>query len=48
VIISVLQKRIALRPVLADARRRLAIGQKDGSELYEGELASAVEAAVAA
>lgn len=37
-----LRQRIALEPVLAEARRRLAAGEADDTELYDGELAAAV------
>jgi hypothetical protein len=37
-----LRQRTADGPVLAEARRRLAAGQPDDSELYDGELADAV------
>jgi hypothetical protein len=37
-----LRQRIAVAPVLAEARRRLASGPPDDSELYDGELAAAV------
>jgi hypothetical protein len=40
-----LRQRIAVGPVLAEARQRLASGRLDDSELYEGELAAAVESA---
>jgi hypothetical protein len=40
-----LRQSIAVVPVLAEARRRLASGRPDDSELYDGELAAAVEAA---
>jgi hypothetical protein len=39
-----LRQRIAVGPVLAEARRRLDAGRSDDSELYDGELAAAVEA----
>ena len=38
-----LRQDIATAPALAEARRRLAAGRADDSELYEGELAGAVE-----
>jgi hypothetical protein len=37
-----LRQRLAVEPVLAEARRRLAVGRPDDSELYDGELAVAV------
>ena len=40
-----LRQRIAVHPVLAEARQRLASGRVDDSELYECELADAVESA---
>jgi hypothetical protein len=40
-----LRQGIAVAPVLAEARRRLSGGKPDDSELYDGELAAAVEAA---
>jgi hypothetical protein len=40
-----LRQRIAVEPVLAEARRRLAAGHPDDSELYDGELAAAVAGA---
>jgi hypothetical protein len=40
-----IRQRIAAGPVVAEARRRLATDQMDDSELYDGKLASAVEAA---
>jgi hypothetical protein len=39
-----LRQRVAVGPVLAEAHRRLALGRPDDSELYDGELADAVEA----
>jgi hypothetical protein len=39
-----LRQQIAIGPVREEARRRLAAGRSDDSELYEGELAAAVEA----
>jgi hypothetical protein len=33
----------AVKPVLIEARRRLEVGQPDDSEMYDGELARAVE-----
>jgi hypothetical protein len=38
-----LRQRIAIAPVLAEARRRLCSGRADDSELYDGELAAAVD-----
>jgi hypothetical protein len=38
-----LRQRIAYGPTLAEARRRLAAGRDDDSEMYAGELAAAVE-----
>jgi hypothetical protein len=38
-----LRQRIAVAPVLAEARRRLCSGRPDDSELYDGELAAAVD-----
>jgi hypothetical protein len=38
-----LRQRIAVEPVLAEARRRLCSGRPDDSELYDGELAAAVD-----
>jgi len=38
-----LRQKIAVPLMLAEARRRLDIGVDDGSELYDGELAAAVE-----
>ncbi len=43
-----LRQRIAVEPVLVEARRRLALGQPDDSELYDGELANAVAGATKA
>ncbi|QJW98641.1 hypothetical protein [Frigoriglobus tundricola] len=43
-----LRQRIAVEPVLAEARRRLVLGQPDDSEFYDGELAVAVAATQAA
>jgi hypothetical protein len=40
-----LRQSIAVVPVLAEARRRLACVRSDDSESYDGELAAAVEAA---
>jgi hypothetical protein len=40
-----LRQRIAIDPVLAEARQRLASGRVHDSGLYEGELAAAVESA---
>jgi len=40
-----LRQQIAVGLVLAEARRRLAAGQTDDSELFDGELAEAVEQA---
>lgn len=40
-----LRQQVAVGPALAEARRRLAAGVPDGSELYDGELAAAVEQA---
>lgn len=37
-----LRQRLAVKPVLAEARRRLTEGVPDGSELYDGELEAAV------
>ena len=37
-----LRQRVAVEPALAEARRRLATGRADGSELYDGELQAAV------
>ncbi len=45
VLAQFLRQRIAAGPVLCEARRRLAAGGPDDSELYDGELAAAVEAA---
>ena len=38
-----LRQEIAVGPVLAEARERLAAGRTDGSEFYDGELAAAVQ-----
>jgi hypothetical protein len=40
-----LRQQIAVGPALAEARRRLAAGRPDDSELYDGELAAAVKEA---
>ena len=40
-----LRQRIAVGPVLAEARRRLASGVADDSEKYDGELEAAAAAA---
>ncbi len=37
-----LRQRIAVEPVLAEARRRLSEAMPDDSELYDGELEAAV------
>ena len=37
-----LRQRIAVKPVLAEAHRRLTEGVRDDSELYNGELETAV------
>jgi hypothetical protein len=38
-----LRQQIAVEPTMQEAQRRLAAGQPDGSEIYDGELAAAVE-----
>jgi len=40
-----LRQGIAVAPVLAEAHQRLSGGRRDDSELYDGELAAAVEEA---
>jgi len=40
-----LRQVIAVGPVLQEARHRLAAGRPDDTELYDGELANAVEQA---
>jgi hypothetical protein len=40
-----LRQKIALRLVVPEARRRLAEGRVDGTELYEEEVASALRSA---
>ena len=40
-----LQQKIAVELVLPEARRRIAGGIDDGSELYDGQLAAAVQEA---
>jgi hypothetical protein len=39
-----LRQEIAVGPTMDEAQRRLAAGQPVGSEIYDGELAAAVEA----
>jgi hypothetical protein len=38
-----LRQQIAVEPTMEEAQRRLAAGQTDQSEIYDGELAAAVE-----
>jgi hypothetical protein len=38
-----LRQQIAVGPTMKEAERRLASGQPDDSEMYDGELAAAVE-----
>jgi hypothetical protein len=42
-IATYLRQKIAIGLMLAEARRRLEGGIEDGSELYDGELAAAVQ-----
>ena len=39
-----LRQEIAVGPTMEEAQRRLAAGQRDDSEIYDRELAAAVEA----
>lgn len=44
ILATYLRQRIALRLVIAEARRRVEAGINDDSELFEGELASTLHA----